>query len=104
MDGYLGDPEKTAETIRDGRLHTGDLGRMDEQGRLFITGRASELIISGGFNIFPSEVEAALLATGAVGEACVFGAQDLDWGERVGRRDCACGRSRRCRRPARRRA
>lgn len=83
MDGYLGDPEKTAQTIRDGRLHTGDLGRMDEQGRLFITGRASELIISGGFNVFPSEVEAALLATGAVGDACVFGAQDLDWGERV---------------------
>ncbi|WP_273143955.1 class I adenylate-forming enzyme family protein [Oceanicaulis alexandrii] len=83
MDGYLGDPEKTADTIKDGRLHTGDLGRMDEQGRLFITGRASELIISGGFNVFPSEVEAALLATGAVGEACVFGAQDLDWGERV---------------------
>ncbi|WP_421856279.1 class I adenylate-forming enzyme family protein [Oceanicaulis sp.] len=83
MDGYLGDPEKTAETIRDGRLHTGDLGRMDKHGRLFITGRASELIISGGFNVFPSEVEAALLATGAVDEACVFGAQDLDWGERV---------------------
>lgn len=83
MDGYLGDPEKTAETIQDGRLHTGDLGRFDKQGRLFITGRASELIISGGFNVFPSEVEAALLETGAVGEACVFGAQDLDWGERV---------------------
>lgn len=83
MDGYLGDPEKTAETLRKGRLHTGDLGRFDAQGRLFITGRASELIISGGFNIFPSEVEAALLATGAVGEACAFGVPDPDWGERV---------------------
>lgn len=83
MDGYLGEPGKTAETIRKGRLHTGDIGRLDTEGRLFITGRASELIISGGFNIFPSEIEAALLATGAVGEACAFAAADEDWGERA---------------------
>ena len=83
MEGYLDDAEKTARTLRAGRLHTGDLGRLDANGRLFVTGRASELIITGGFNIHPAEVERALDATGLVGEACAFAVPDPDWGERL---------------------
>ncbi len=83
MDGYLDQPDKTAETIREGRLMTGDVGRLDETGRLWITGRASDMLISGGFNIHPAEVEAALSALDEVAEACAFGAPDADWGERL---------------------
>jgi len=83
MDGYLDDAEKTARTLRAGRLHTGDLGHLDASGRLFVTRRASDLIISGGFNIHPAEVERALDATGLVGEACAFAVPDPDWGERL---------------------
>ena len=83
MDGYLDQPEKTAETIRKGWLMTGDVGRLDDQGRLWITGRASDMLISGGFNIHPAEVEAALTALDGVAEACAFGAPDEDWGERL---------------------
>lgn len=83
MDGYLNDAEKTARTLRAGRLHTGDLGHLDGRGRLFVTGRASDVIISGGFNIHPAEVEGALDATGLVAEACAFAAPDPDWGERL---------------------
>ena len=83
MDGYLDQPEKTAKTIREGWLMTGDVGRLDDQGRLWITGRASDMLISGGFNIHPAEVEAALTALDGVAEACAFGAPDADWGERL---------------------
>jgi len=83
MDGYLNAPEHTAHALRDGRLYTGDLGHLDAQGRLFVTGRAGDLIISGGFNIHPAEVERALDATGLVGEACAFSVADPDWGERL---------------------
>jgi o-succinylbenzoate---CoA ligase len=67
----------------DGRLHTGDLGRFDERGRLEIVGRKADTIISGGENITPVEVEAALLAHPAVGDAGVFGRPDPEWGEAV---------------------
>ena len=83
MDGYLDEPDKTAGTIREGKLMTGDVGRLDDQGRLWITGRASDMLISGGFNIHPAEVEAALTALEGVAEACAFGAPDADWGERL---------------------
>lgn len=78
--GYLtGEPA----ALEDGWLRTGDLGCLDEDGVLSIRGRAKEMIISGGFNIYPAEVERALLTIEAVEEACVFGVVDPYWGERV---------------------
>jgi O-succinylbenzoic acid--CoA ligase len=67
----------------DGWLHTGDLGELDARGRLRITGRKSETIVSGGENVAPAEVEAALLEHPAVADAGVFGRPDHEWGEAV---------------------
>jgi long-chain acyl-CoA synthetase len=64
-------------------VHTGDLGHLDEGGYLFLTGRASDLIIRGGENISPSEIDAVLDTHPAVEEAAAFGVQDDQWGERV---------------------
>jgi long-chain acyl-CoA synthetase len=83
MAGYWRDERATAEAIRDGWLRTGDLGRLDEDGYLTLTGRAKELIISGGTNIHPREVEDALVAHPAVAEAAVIGLPDPEWGEIV---------------------
>lgn len=83
MSGYLDDPEATAATIIDGWLHTGDLGLVDEHGFLFIKGRRREMIISGGFNIYPGDVEGALGKHPAVHECAVFGVDDPKWGEAV---------------------
>jgi O-succinylbenzoic acid--CoA ligase len=66
-----------------GRLETGDLGRLDERGRLIVLGRKVDTIVSGGENVMPAEVEAALLAHPAVAEAGVFGRPDAEWGEAV---------------------
>lgn len=77
--GYLSD-ERSG---RDGWLATGDMGRMDSDGFLYVVGRRDELIISGGENVYPAEVEAALDAHPAVAEACVFGIPDARWGEAV---------------------
>jgi acyl-CoA synthetase (AMP-forming)/AMP-acid ligase II len=68
----------------EGWYHTGDLGRVDEEGDLWITGRRSERIVSGGVNVDAHEVEAALRAHPAVGDACVVGLDDERWGEVVG--------------------
>ncbi|RKY20748.1 MAG: hypothetical protein DRQ55_06645 [Planctomycetota bacterium] len=82
--GYLNQPDATAAAFSaDGWLRTGDLGRRDEAGHLIISGRIKELIISGGFNVHPGEVELALCGHPAVREAAVFGLPDDDWGERV---------------------
>ncbi len=67
----------------DGWLRTGDLGRIDPDGHVFIRGRSREMLITGGFNVYPAEVERALLAVDGVSEVCVFGAPDAYWGERV---------------------
>ena len=83
MQGYWGKPEKTAEAIRDGWLHTEDLGKMDEDGYIYITGRGKDMIISGGENIYPIEVEDALQSHPAVLEAGVIGIPDETWGELV---------------------
>jgi long-chain acyl-CoA synthetase len=88
MLGYLDDPEATAAALKvhaDGRtwLHTGDIGRMDEDGFFFFTSRLKRMIKSSGFNVFPSQVEAALHEHPAVAEVCVIGVPDPKQGERV---------------------
>ncbi|MEJ2120119.1 MAG: AMP-binding protein [Alphaproteobacteria bacterium] len=83
MTGYLDMPEETAKTIIDGWLHTGDAGLLDERGYLFIKDRLRDVIISGGFNVYPSDVEAALAEHPAVRESIVFSVPDEKWGERV---------------------
>ena len=80
---YLDDPEQTDAARHQGWLRTGDIGRLDADGYLFLLGRSKELIISGGYNIYPGEVEAALNAHPAVREACAFGVADDIWGERL---------------------
>ena len=80
---YLDDPEQTAASRYDGWLKTGDIGRIDEDGYLFLLGRSKEMIISGGYNIYPAEVERALAAHPAVREVCAFGVADEKWGERL---------------------
>lgn len=83
MSGYLDNPEQTAEALVDGWLHTGDVGYLDERGYLFLKDRLKDVIISGGFNIYPSDVEAALTAHPAIHECVVFGRPDEKWGEAV---------------------
>lgn len=83
MSSYLNRPEETAEALRGGWLHTGDLGRLDERGFLTLLDRAKDLIISGGANIYPREVEAVLLEDPSLAEAAVIGVPDPEWGESV---------------------
>jgi len=81
MRGYLNDAEATAKTLACGWLHTGDLGHLDEQGYLTLVDRSKDLIISGGSNIYPREVEEVLLRHPRVREAAVVGVADAEWGE-----------------------
>jgi acyl-CoA synthetase (AMP-forming)/AMP-acid ligase II len=83
MSGYWNRPEETARTLRGGWLHTGDVGRFDEAGFLYLLDRKNDLIISGGYNVYPREVEEALLAHPAVREAAVVGVPHEKWGEAV---------------------
>jgi long-chain acyl-CoA synthetase len=83
MAGYWNDSELTAETIRDGWLYTGDMGRLDDDGYLTIVDRKKDLIIRGGFNVFPRDIEEALLEHPAVATACVLGRPDPLYGEEV---------------------
>lgn len=83
MQGYWKRPEETAKTLRNGWLHTGDVGRRDEDGYLYIVDRMKDLIISGGENITPREVEEVLYRHPAVHECSVFGIPDEKWGEAV---------------------
>ena len=83
MKGYYKAPEKTAETIVDGWLHTGDVGHLDAAGYLHITDRKKDMIISGGFNVYPSEVEQVIWAHPAVQDCAVIGVPDEKWGEAV---------------------
>lgn len=81
--GYWHRPDATAERLHDGWLHTGDLGTMDDDGFLYLLDRKHDVIISGGFNVYPREVEDVLLAHPAVREAAVVSLADEEWGERV---------------------
>jgi len=83
MKGYWNDDEKTAETIIDGWLHSGDLGTMNEHGYVRITGRIKDMIIRGGENIYPREIEEFLFTHPKVSEVQVFGVEDMKMGEEV---------------------
>ena len=83
MDGYWKRPEATEEAFRGGWLHTGDVAVKDAEGYLYIVDRTKDMIISGGFNIYPREVEDALMSHQAVASAAVIGIPDAKWGEAV---------------------
>ena len=83
MKGYWRNPEATAETLRGGWLHTGDLGVMDEKGYVYILDRAKDMIISGGENIYSREIEDVILKHPAVFEVAVIGVPDEKWGEAI---------------------
>ena len=83
MAGYWKDQEETARTLRNGWLHTGDIGFLDDEGFLHIVDRAKDMIITGGFNVYSTEVEQAVLAHAAVQDCAVVGLPDEKWGERV---------------------
>jgi long-chain acyl-CoA synthetase len=83
MQGYWNDPEATAETLRNGWLHTGDIGMFDRNGYLFLLDRAKDMIISGGNNVYPREVEEVIVQHPAVNTAVVFGIPHEYWGEAV---------------------
>ena len=80
---YKDDPEKTAEAWRDGRFTLGDIGYLDADGYLYLCDRRADVIISGGVNLYPAQIEAVLLAHPAVADCCVVGVPDDEWGERV---------------------
>jgi long-chain acyl-CoA synthetase len=83
MQGYWRNPEATAATLAGGWLHTGDLGAFDDDGFLTLKDRSKDLIISGGTNIYPREVEEVLLRHPDVREAAVVGRRHAEWGEEV---------------------
>lgn len=83
MQGYWDNPQATAAALVDGWLHTGDIGFLDGQGYLSLTDRSKDVIISGGSNIYPREVEEVLIQHPEVFEACVVGEADAEWGESV---------------------
>jgi fatty-acyl-CoA synthase len=83
MRGYWNRPEQTEEALRGGWLHTGDLAYCDDEGFYYLVDRAKDMIISGGFNVYPREVEDVLTAHPAVAMAAVIGVPDEKWGEKV---------------------
>ena len=83
MSGYWNNPGATADTLKDGWMYTGDMGSFDARGYLTLRDRSKDVVIRGGTNIYPREVEEALLLHPDVAEACVVGAPDREWGEVV---------------------
>lgn len=83
MKGYWNQPEATAEALRDGWMHTGDAGMLDDDGYLYIQDRVKDMIVSGGENVYPRVVEAVLLQHPAIADAAVIGVPDERWGETV---------------------
>lgn len=83
MDGYFKEEELTNQVIDEGWLHTGDMGRIDEEGYLYLVDRKKFMIITGGYNVYPIEVENEIVEHPSVSEACVFGIPDEKWGEAI---------------------
>jgi O-succinylbenzoic acid--CoA ligase len=83
MSGYYGNPEATARTLRDGELYTGDMGYLDQDGDLWLVQRRSDMIVTGGENVYPAEVEQVLQQHSAVAAACVVGVEHPEWGQQV---------------------
>jgi fatty-acyl-CoA synthase/long-chain acyl-CoA synthetase len=83
MIGYHEAPDKTAETLKDGWLYTGDVGMMDEEGYVYLLDRKKDMIISGGFNVYTSEVENVIQQHPEVSQVAVIGVPHPDWGEAV---------------------
>ena len=83
MNGYWNAPEETLKVLEDGWYRTGDIGHLDDEGYLYVMSRKTELIISGGENIYPAELENILLQNASIQEACVVGSPDERWGEVV---------------------
>ena len=83
MIGYWNAPERTREALEDGWYHSGDIGHFDDDGYLHVASRKTELIISGGENVYPAEVERILLESSSIQDACVVGRPDARWGEIV---------------------
>jgi acyl-CoA synthetase (AMP-forming)/AMP-acid ligase II len=83
MQGYWKEPELTRETLVDGWIHTGDMASVDQEGFIYIIDRKKDMIISGGFNVYPSEVEQSLYNHPSIYEVCVVGVPDEKWGEAV---------------------
>jgi acyl-CoA synthetase (AMP-forming)/AMP-acid ligase II len=81
MPGYHARPELTAQAIADGWLRTGDMGRVDEDGFLYLVDRKKDMLISGGVNVYPRDIEEVVVQHPAVHEAAVFGVPDEKWGE-----------------------
>lgn len=83
MTGYYNQPEATAKTLRNGELYTGDIGYLDEDGDLWLVQRRSDMIVSGGENVYPAEVEQILIQHPAVAAVCVVGVPNQEWGQMV---------------------
>jgi acyl-CoA synthetase (AMP-forming)/AMP-acid ligase II len=81
--GYLNLPDATKAAIRDGWFHTGDVGRMDEEGFMYLLDRKKDMIITGGFNVYPKEVEEIVFTHPSVADCAVVGLPDPEWGEAV---------------------
>jgi acyl-CoA synthetase (AMP-forming)/AMP-acid ligase II len=83
MDGYHNRPDATAKALVDGWMHTGDAGSIDDEGYLYVSDRVKDMIISGGENIYPREIEDVLFRLSGVADAAVIGVPDEKWGEAV---------------------
>jgi acyl-CoA synthetase (AMP-forming)/AMP-acid ligase II len=83
MQGYYDQPAATQKILRNGQLHTGDMGYLDQEGDLWVVQRRADLIVTGGENVYPLEVEQVLGQHPAVEEVCVIGLEDEEWGQRV---------------------
>jgi acyl-CoA synthetase (AMP-forming)/AMP-acid ligase II len=81
MPGYYKQPELTEKAIKDGLLHSGDAGYLDEDGYLFLVDRLKDMIISGGVNVYPRDIEEVIVQHSDVRDVAVFGAADEKWGE-----------------------
>ena len=81
--GFWGNPEATAENIRDGWVFTGDMARIDDDGYVYLVDRKKDLIVTGAFNVYPSEVERVLQQHPAIYEVAVIGVPSVEWGEAI---------------------